>query len=79
MTSARFEAVLARLYADELFRRRFLADPVHEAAQAGLDADEARALAALDPADLEMAARGFAHKRARARRRRGWLARLLGR
>jgi len=78
MTSARFEAVLARLYADDAFRRRFLADPVHEAAQA-VDADEARALAALGPVDLEMVTRSFAHKRGRAPWRRGGLARLLAR
>ncbi|PYO29966.1 MAG: hypothetical protein DMD86_14145 [Candidatus Rokuibacteriota bacterium] len=79
MTTARFEAVLARLYVDDAFRRSFLADPAGEAARAGLDPDEARALAEVDAVDLEMAARSFAHKRARAPRRRGWLARLLGR
>ena len=79
MTTARFEAVLARLYVDDALRRRFLADPVGEAARAGLDPGEARALAAVDAVDLEMAARSFAHKRAGAPRRRGWLERLLGR
>ena len=79
MTGARFEAVLARLYTDEVFRRRFLASPSEEAARAGLDEREARALAAVDPAALELAARSFARKRAGRRRRPGWLARLIGR
>jgi len=78
MTSARFEAVLARLYADEFFRRRFLASPFEESARAGLDEREARAMAAVDPAALEMAARSFALKRAGRRRRSGWLRRLFG-
>ena len=78
MTSARFEAVLARLYADEVFRRRFLASPFEESARAGLNEREARALAAVDPVALEMAAQSFAHKRAGRGRRSGSLRRLFG-
>ncbi len=78
MTGTRFEAVLARLYVDELFRRRFLASPFEESARAGLDEREGRALAAVDPAALEMAARSFAHQRAGRRRPSGWLRRLFG-
>jgi hypothetical protein len=49
------------------------------AAAAGLVPGEAAALAALDRVGLELAARSFAAKRARAPRRRSWLARLAAR
>lgn len=58
------EAFLARLYADETARTRFLADPEGEAREAGFDEDAVRELAAIDPDDLRLAARSFARKRA---------------
>ena len=70
--SAAFEAFLARIYADEAARRRFLADPREEAARAGLAQAEQDALAGFDRVGLELAARSFALKRAARRRRRWW-------
>jgi hypothetical protein len=64
MSATAFEAFLARLYVDAELRARFLADPHGEAARAGLDADEGRALAAIDRVGLELAAASFARKRA---------------
>ena len=75
MTGARFEAVLARLYVDAAFRQRFLADPPGEAARAGLSHEEAQALAAVNAADLEIAATSFAHKRTQ-RPSQGWFRRF---
>lgn len=82
MASPRLEEFLARLYADAEARRRFLAAPRAEAAAAGLEDPEARALEAIDVVGLELAARSFARKRSRARSRTGLrarLARLVGR
>lgn len=88
MSSPQFEAFLARLYADEAFRERFLAAPEAVAAAFGLSPEERAALATLDLTGLELAARVFARKldykaayqrrldwRTRwRRRRRDWLA-----
>ena len=63
-SAAAYEAFLAHLYVDAAALARFLADPRAEAHRAGLGADECQALAALDLEALEMAARGFAIKRA---------------
>lgn len=80
MSSRRFEALLARLYTDDGFRRRFLADPRTTAGDAGLDGAEVEALVAIDRVGLELAARSFAHKRAARRpRRRPWWRRWLAR
>jgi len=62
--AAACEAFLARLYVDAAALDRFLADPRAEAQRAGLADDQCRALAALDLEALELAARGFAVKRA---------------
>ncbi len=72
--SAAFEAFLARIYVDDVARRRFLAAPREEAARAGLDAAEQEALTSVDRVGLELAARSFSRKRAEAsfRRRRWW-------
>jgi hypothetical protein len=59
----RLEAYLARLYTDEEVRRRFLADPRGEALAAGLDPDDAEAVAAVDPLGLSLAAESTARKR----------------
>ncbi|MCS7079181.1 MAG: Os1348 family NHLP clan protein [Chloracidobacterium sp.] len=88
MSSPQFEAFLARLYADEAFRERFLAAPEAVAATFGLTPEERAALATLDLTGLELAARIFARKldykaeyqRRQSRltrwrrRRRDWLA-----
>lgn len=67
MSAVLLEALLARLYVDPAARAQFLADPLGAARAAGLDEEEARAAAALDPDELERAARSFAHKRASRR------------
>jgi hypothetical protein len=76
-TSA-LEHFLATLYVDGDARARFLANPGAEAARAGLSKEQCRALEKIDRVGLEMAARSFAHKRARkeiaaASALRGWL------
>ncbi len=78
MSSPRFEAFLARLYADEAFRERFLAAPEAVAEAFGLAPDERAALAAIDLTGLELAARVFARKleyKAEYKRRQGWRGR----
>lgn len=79
MSAAAVERLLARLYTDAALRRRFLAAPPRIAGAAGLDAEEARALAAIDPADLHLAAHSYARKRAAHARGQGLLQRLLRR
>ncbi len=64
MTTPGFEAFLALIYTDREARRRFLADPLGEAARAGLTLDEAHALAGVDREGLKLAARSFERKRA---------------
>ena len=72
MSAAAVELLLARLYTDAAFRRRFLSAPEQTARQAGLDDVEAQALAAIDRAGLELAAQSYGHKRAaHAGRRHG--------
>jgi hypothetical protein len=66
MSARAVEALLARLYTDEPTRRRFLADPVRAGRRAGLSADECAALEQIDRLGLELAARSYARKRARA-------------
>ena len=63
MSAARLEALLARLYVDAALRARFVRDPHAEARRFGLSDEDARAVAAIDRADLERAADSFAHKR----------------
>jgi hypothetical protein len=63
MTTPRFERFLAGLYADDEFRRRFLADPRACAAAAGLAPEEIDALVRIDRTGLELAARSYAAKR----------------
>ena len=62
-TGPKFEEVLARIYVDTGFREEFLKDPVDVARRAGLTAEEAEALAAIDRQGLDLAARSFAVKR----------------
>ncbi len=80
MSAPAVERMLARLYSDEAYRRAFVDAPLDAARRAGLDDDEARALAAMDRCALALAAQSYAHKRA-GRNRRGLLHRgavLLG-
>jgi hypothetical protein len=58
-----FEAYLARLYVDAPARARFLADPRGEAERAGLPPAACEALARVDRAGMELAARSFERKR----------------
>lgn len=57
------EAFLARLYTDAALRALFLADPMATAAAAGVAPADAACLAAIDRADLELAAASIATKR----------------
>ena len=66
--SPAFESFLARLYAEQPARERFLADAHGEAVAAGLTADEIAAAVGIDRVGLELAAASFAHKRRRQRR-----------
>jgi hypothetical protein len=63
MTSAGFEAFLARIYVDAEARERFLEDPRAQALAAGLSEDETAALERMDRDGLVMAARSFDAKR----------------
>lgn len=71
MSSAQLETFLARLYTDDALRRRFLDAPHAVARGAGLNEQEATALAAIDRTGLQMAATSFARKRA-AHGRQTW-------
>jgi hypothetical protein len=62
-SSARLEALLARIYVDEPLRANFLAAPEEFARRHCQNAEEATALATMDQAGLAMAARSFAQKR----------------
>jgi hypothetical protein len=74
MSSPRFEAFLARLYTDENFRARFLADIRGEAERHNLSDEECTALEKIDRVGLEMAARSFGKKRESKRaNKRSWL------
>lgn len=61
--SSRLESFLARLYTDPEMRARFLADADTEARQAGLSPTDHAAVLKIDPIQLRLAARSFAHKR----------------
>jgi hypothetical protein len=63
MNEPAMESFLARLYTNEESRARFLADPPGEAKRAGLSAAAAAAVTKIDPIQLRLAARSFAHKR----------------
>ena len=65
MSTARFEAFLARIYVDAEARARFLADPRGEAMRAGLAEREVYALEKIDRVGLELAAQSLQHKRRR--------------
>jgi hypothetical protein len=61
--SAPIEAFLARIYVDVTARERFLADPRAAAIAAGLNPEEADAVANIDRAGLQLAAESLRRKR----------------
>jgi hypothetical protein len=63
MSAVPLESFLARLYTNAEMRARFLADPAAEAGQAGLSPSDRAAVLQIDPIQLRLAARSFAHKR----------------
>jgi hypothetical protein len=65
MSAARLEAFLAKIYVDEDSRERFLADPRSEAAKAGLNEQEIKALEKIDRAGLILTAQSLQKKRRR--------------
>ena len=65
MSTALFEAFLARIYVDAKARTAFLADPLSEAQRAGLSPEEAEALQNIDWVGLKLASRSFEKKRLR--------------
>jgi hypothetical protein len=71
MSAKSFEAFLARIYTDAGARAQFLSNPRGAAAAAGLAPEECDALARIDTAGLEFAARSFARKREEKERHRG--------
>ena len=82
MSVARLEEALARLYVDADARATYLVDPEAYARAQPLDDAGRRALCALDRDQLAFAAASYEKKRTRratARRRRSWFARLLDR
>lgn len=84
MTEPPLESFLARLYTDAEMRARFLADADTEARQAGLSPPDRAAVLKIDPVQLRLAARSFAHKRnkrangrtSRSRMLQHWLEKL---
>ena len=63
MTGPPLESFLARLYTDAGMRARFLADADTETRLAGLSPADRAAVLKIDPVQLRLAARSFAHKR----------------
>jgi hypothetical protein len=67
MSQEAVEILLARLYTDERFRCEFLAAPRALCLRCGLDEAEAASVAAMDPADIALAAQSYERKRASRR------------
>ena len=65
MSASIFEAFLAKLYVDESFRTRFLADPHGEAMKAGLNGQEVEAVVRIDRVGLDLLSKSLEHKRRR--------------
>jgi hypothetical protein len=63
MSAIQFEAFLARIYVDDDARAAFLSNPRGEALKAGLNADDAEALATIDRIGLELFAQSLQRKR----------------
>ena len=71
MSSPRFEAFLARLYAEREFLDEFMRAPERATREMGLDAREQQAALAIDRAGLLMAARSYELKREGRRVKKG--------
>lgn len=65
MSAQRLEAFLAALYVGQKLRRRFIADPINVARDAGFDEKQSAELAKMDMVGLVMASRSFEKKRER--------------
>ena len=79
MSTALFEAFLARIYVDAKARAEFLSDPSGEARRAGLSPEEADSLQNIDWLGLKLASRSFEKKRLRHKKSKFSLPRLFGR
>jgi hypothetical protein len=66
MSTARFEAFLAKIYVDADARAQFLADPRGEAMRAGLSEPDISALEKIDRIGLKLTAQSLQHKRSRS-------------
>jgi hypothetical protein len=75
MSTPQFEAFLAKLYTDEAFRSRFLADRWGVATAAGLTEVQIQSLVNVDAEGLSLAAHGFDKKREKSGRKQSWLRR----
>jgi hypothetical protein len=64
MSAEKFEAFLAKLYADEKARSRFLVDPRRESLNAGLTENDSAALENIDLVGLELASHSITKKKA---------------
>jgi hypothetical protein len=78
MSTALFEAFLARIYVDAEARTEFLSDPVGEAQRAGLSVEEQHALQNIDWVGLGLASRSFEKKRLRHAKGKFRFPRLFG-
>ncbi len=63
MSARQFEIVLAKLYADEEFRKLFLSDPARSLAGTDLTEKEKANLLAIDRVGLIMAAHSYSSKK----------------
>ena len=78
MSTALFEAFLAKIYVDAKARTAFLSDPLGEAQRAGLSPEEAQALQNIDWVGLKLASRSFEKKRLGRARGKFRFPRLFG-
>jgi len=78
MSSALFEAFLAKIYVDPKARKEFMTDPLGEAERAGLSPEEGVALQNIDWVGLKLASRSFEKKRLRHARGKFRFLRFFG-
>ena len=78
MSSALFEAFLAKIYVDPKARKEFMSDPLGEAERAGLSPEEGVALQNIDWLGLKLASRSFEKKRLRHARGKFRVLRSFG-
>jgi hypothetical protein len=78
MSSALFEAFLAKIYVDPKARKEFMSDPLGEAERAGLSPEEGVALQNIDWVGLKLASRSFEKKRLRHARGKFRVLRSFG-